>query len=334
MGGTRNGTVPILPEAPSILLLRQDRLGDLLMSSFFLIALRNKFPDARFSLVVGKNNAGAFPLLPVPCDKFLYSKNPMRDLLMLWKIRKRKFDLAIDLTDKASVTSSAIMALSGATIRLGVAKENSAVYTVTVPQFSQYSRHVTERVAELLRPLGIDPSTVDKRPVLSIQSRKVPGRVGINVSARTADRSAPPEAMARIAQGVLERGFKEIIVFSAPNDRNRGSKTVQLASDLRVREADRTSRFVEFAEQVASCEYLITVDTSITQIAAAVGIPLVLLLRSEIDQFPWIPIGIPYELYRQAPDLEALEPQPVLALFHRLMERTSTSEAVSEKTVH
>jgi ADP-heptose:LPS heptosyltransferase len=137
--------------------------------------------------------------------------------------------------------------------------------------------------------------------------------------------------MAEIARGVIDRGFKDVIVFSAPDDRSRGTETVRLAGTPFVQAASRTSNFVEFAEQVASCEYLITVDTSITQIAAAMGIPMILLLRSEIDQFPWLPLGIPYEVYRQKPDLTTLEPEPVLALFGRLLERTSAAVTVPEE---
>ncbi len=310
-----------IPESPSILILRQDRLGDLLMSSFFLIALRDRFPGANIAIVLGKNNVGGFPLLPIECKSFLYSKNVLHDFSMLRAIRETKFDLAIDLTDKASVTSSILMALSGAKIRLGVQKENATVYDITVPQFSQYSRHVTERVAEMLRPLGIDPETVDRRPRLKINYKRVKGRVGINVSARTSERSAPPEAMAKIAQGVLEMGIDEVIVFSAPHDRERGEKTVRLANNPSIQEAPSVSNFTKFAEQVASCEYLISVDTSITQIASATGLPMVLLLRSEIDQYPWIPIGSPFEIHRQHPDMKTLEPQPVLNLFKKLIAR-------------
>ncbi|MDP4198811.1 MAG: glycosyltransferase family 9 protein [Bacteroidota bacterium] len=339
LGKARRHTAALAPEhlvarlgpEPSILLLRQDRLGDLLMSSFFLVALRTRFPGAHIAIVLGKNNAAGFPLLPANCEAFVYSKRFLQDMRMLRTIRKRNFDLMIDLTDKASVTSSIFLALSGAKIRLGVAKENSVVYDLTVPQFAARSRHITERVAEMLRPLGIDPETVDRSPRLNVRANHTPGRVGMNVSSRTADRSAPPAAMAEIARGILSEGVTEVLVFSAPNDRERGRKTVRLANDPHIREAPYVKEFTDLAEQIASCEYLVSVDTSVTQIASAAKVPMVLLFNAEIDQFPWTPIGVPFEIHRQRPNLESLEPQPVLALFKKLMVQSATSIVAQPK---
>ncbi len=315
-----------LPDSPSILLLRQDRLGDVLMSTFVLTALRERFPRSRIAILLGKNNQEVIPLLPISCDAFIYRKRIVADLLMMRRIRKQQFDIAIDLTDKASVTSSMILALTRAKLSIGVEKENSVVYDITVSRASQMETHITDRVAELLHPLGIDPPTVDKRPKLNIRPSRYIGRIGLNVSSRTADRSAPPAASAEIARGALEMGFPEVLVFAAPHDRTRGEETLRLAGDPHVHLAEKLASFAAFAEQVATCEYLITVDTSIIQIAAAAGIPMVLLFKPMFDERPWTPVGVPYELYTQQPALSALEAEPVLLLFRKLLRRIASSD--------
>ena len=311
----------LIPESPSILILRQDRLGDVLMSTFFLAALREHYPKSRIAMLLGKNNREVIPLLPFPCETFLYSKNLLADFKMLRKIRHEKFDMVIDLTDKASVTSSILLSQIGAKLRVGIEKENSVVYDITVPRPSQTEVHITERVAKLLRPFGIDPATVDRRPRLNLNVQRQKGRVGLNVSSRTVDRSAPASASAEIARGALALGFSEVIVFAAPHDRSRGEETVQIANDPRINLAEQKPTFSEFAEQIASCEYLITVDTSVIQIAAAAGIPMVLMFKPMSDEHPWTPVGVPYEFYTQHPSLASLEPQPVLDLFKKLIAR-------------
>ncbi len=322
-----------IPESPSILLLRQDRLGDMLMSTFFLAALRERFPKSRIAILLGKNNTGVIPLLPFPCETFVYRKRLIPDLKMLRTVRREKFDVALDLTDKASVTSSILLTQIRAKVSIGVEKENSVVYDITVPRPSQTEVHITERVAELLRPFGIDPKTVDKRPRLKLSVIRQVGRIGLNVSSRTEDRSLPPGASAEIARGVLELGFPEVLVFAAPHDRARGEETRRLASDSRVHFAPESVSFAAFAEQIASCEYLITADTSVIQVAAAAGIPMVLLFRPMSDEHPWTPVGVPFEFYTQYPALSALEPQPVLLLFSRLLERVAKQSAATSETI-
>ncbi len=310
-----------IPDSPSILILRQDRLGDVLMSTFFLAALREHYPKSHIAILLGKNNEAVIPLLPFSCETFVYQKKILRDLKMLRQIRSEHFDVAIDMTDKASVTSSILLSKIGAKLNVGIEKENSVVYDITVPRPSQMDIHITERVAELLRPFGIDPKVVDKRPRLNLTIKRQMGRIGLNVSSRTPDRSAPASGSAEIARGVLNLGFPEVLVFTAPHDRLRGEETVQFANDKRVHLAESKQTFVEFAEQIATCEYLITVDTSVIQIAAAARIPMVLMFRPMNDEHPWTPVGVPFELYTQYPSLDALEPQPVLNLFKKLIGR-------------
>jgi ADP-heptose:LPS heptosyltransferase len=319
--------------SPSILLLRQDRLGDVIMSTFILRALRKKYPDSRIGILLGKNNAGVEPLLPFGCEVFLYSKNLRSDWKTIGRLRRAAFDIAVDMTDKASVTSSMLIAAIGAKLNIGVEKENAVVYDITVPRFSQERVHITRRVAELLRPFGIDPETVDRSPILKIESRKVAGRIGFNVSSRSEDRSAPPAACAEIARGVLGQGFQEVVVFAAPNDRMRGETVVTMGNDSRIYLAEKTASFSEFAEQIASCEYLITVDTSVIQVAAAAKIPMLLLFKPMPGEHPWTPVGVSFEIYTQHPRLESLEPEPVLALFSKLVDRNSNVDEISDAVI-
>jgi ADP-heptose:LPS heptosyltransferase len=319
IGGFRQPHNSKIPDSPSILILRQDRLGDVLMSTFFLAALHDRYPNSRMAILLGKNNQEVIPLLPFPIETFIYRKNFFADLSMLRNIRQIHFDVVIDMTDKASVTSSILLAKIGAKIRVGIQKENSAVYDITVPRPSQMDVHITERVAEMLHPFGIDPATVDRRPRLNLIFQQRKGRAGLNVSSRTPDRSAPAKASSEIALGVLSLGFSEVLVFCAPHDRLRGEETIRLANDPRVHLAETVPTFTQFAQQIASCEYLITVDTSVIQIAAAAGIPMVLMFRPMNDEHPWTPVGVPFELYTQYPSLAELEPQPVLNLFKKLI---------------
>ena len=71
-----------IPESPSILILRQDRLGDVLMSTFFLAALREHYPKSHIAILLGKNNEAVIPLLPFSCETFVYQKKYL--VLMYW----------------------------------------------------------------------------------------------------------------------------------------------------------------------------------------------------------------------------------------------------------
>ncbi len=48
---------------------------------------------------------------------------------------------------------------------------------------------------------------------------------------------------------------------------------------------------------------------------------MVLLFRPMPGEHPWTPVSVPFEIHTQYPSLEALEPQPVIDLLKRLMDR-------------
>ncbi len=310
--------IAALGPSPSILLLRQDRFGDVLMSSFMLTTLRERYPNSKISILLGKKNAAAAPMLPIPCDVFVYRKQPAEDWKMLRALRKQKIDIAIDMTDKASVTSSILLTMIGARVTIGVEKENSVVYDVTVPRLNTETVHVARRTAELLRPFGIDPDTVNLQPRAKIAINRVAGRVGFNVSARVPERCAPAGASAAIVAGLLKSGIREVVIYADPDDRTRGEEIVRTVNNPRVTLAPNAPGFPAFAEQIATCEYLITTDTSVVQIAAAAGIPTLVLFNPTPGLHFWTPQGVPFEEYVQHPQLAALEPQPALALFKKL----------------
>jgi len=118
-----------------------------MMSTFLIGAFREKYPKSKIGILLGKNNVAVFPLLPFDCEKYLYSKNIIADIKELRKIRREKFDYAIDMTDKASVTSSILLSFIGARVNVGIAKENDVMYDIVVPRPSQMEVHITERVA-------------------------------------------------------------------------------------------------------------------------------------------------------------------------------------------
>ena len=316
-----------LGPTPTILFLRQDRLGDVIMSTPIMIAIRDRFPAAKMILLLGKNNTGAIPLLPFPMEIAVYRKSILKDWSTIRRLRKQKIDLVIDLTDKASVTSSLLVGFVRGKIALGIEKQNDTVYDITVPRLDQESVHVARRIAELLRPLGIDPDRIDLRPRIGMTTEsRIPGRVGFNITARVEERCAPTEPSAVIARTITElRGVGEVIILFDPREVERAKEIVRLASSPQVHLARTTTSFLDFARLISTCEYLITTDTSVVQIAAALDIPMLVLANPTPGEHFWTPQGVLFELWEQRPALRELEPQPAIRLFTNLVRRHTTA---------
>ena len=310
-----------LPENPTILFLRQDRYGDAIISTPIIAAIAKRYPQARLSILLGENNKDIGDLLPFRCETYVYRKQLRNDIKMLRSLRKRKIDVLIDMTDNPSATSSIITAMVGARDASGIDKENAESYNVLVERLDRGTFHISRRVAELLRPFGIDPSDIDLRPTLIGAAAKVPGRIALNISGKPT-RYLRPEVNAALAKLLAsDDSCNEVLVFSTPSDAADAGKIVALASDDKVKVAPLTKSFAEFARAIATCEYIVTPDTSVVHLGSAFNTPMVVWY----DMAPptlhhWTPIGVPYEMLVKAPTI-SLTAEEIFASFQLLIRK-------------
>lgn len=328
-----------LGESPSILLLRQDRLGDAIITTPLLVAIRKKFPKAKITMLLGGNNRAIAPLLPADCETVVYTKNPKADRALMRSLRERSFDVMIDLTDNASVTSSMLVTSIQPKVAIGVEKENAVVYDVVVPRIDREKYHITQRIVELLRPLGIDPIDVDLRPQLQLQrAEKVRGRVGINISAGSESRYAPEQVYAQIALAVIQNDdVDEVSLLCEPGDKIIAERIALLTlgevTSGKIAVLGPTPSYADFATLLSTCEVLITPDTSIVHLGAALELPMVVIYAPiPTGLHYWTPLGVPYEMCIQRPSLASLEPGTVIALFNTLWKRLHHAKANSVTT--
>ncbi len=123
---------PMAPESfaeidpGSILVIRQhNQMGDMLLAVPAFRGLRNRFPNARITLLAASINTDVMMNNPYIDEVLTYAKernrrNPFNLLRFVRSIRGRRFDLVIVLnTVSFSVTSMLLAAVSGARLRIG-----------------------------------------------------------------------------------------------------------------------------------------------------------------------------------------------------------------------
>ena len=321
-------TLPLqLPDSPTILILRQDRFGDAIITTPLLVALKERYPTARLMVLLGEKNKSIAPLLPIECDTFVYRKNLATDIALLWTIRKIQVDVLIDLQDNASATSSIITAAVSARYSIGIEKENASSYNVLAKRLDQKTVHISRRIAEVLRPLGIDPDTISLQPKLNILfPPRIAGRIAVNISVGKSSCWVPPHVQSQICALVSSvPDTQEVLVFAHPKDKKEQEEVIRLANTMKVKPAPLTNSFVEYALLLSSCEILLTPDTSTVHLGAALGIPMVAYyLRSSLHY--WTPIGVEYRMLTKD-NLQDISVNNVLVLFKELLDEVATTNA-------
>lgn len=131
------------------------RVGDVIVSTSFLRALRRRFPKARIRLVVGWRGVSVLPLIPF-IDEWAVLEKPQRlggHLRLAWSLIARPCDLLIDLNSSFSKTSSIIARLARARVRVAFDKGRGSGVFDQVLCAPLVAEHMYDRYARLAAAL-------------------------------------------------------------------------------------------------------------------------------------------------------------------------------------
>ena len=138
----------------SILVIQLKRLGDVILTTPALSALRKIYPEAKITLLIDHHSAELAPAIPNVNEVWIYNRKASFNLW--FDLVRRRFDLCLDFTgnDRSALASF----LSKSARRVGfsfLAKRavRSWVYTQLI-QSAVRDKHTVEHYIDLVRSLG------------------------------------------------------------------------------------------------------------------------------------------------------------------------------------
>jgi ADP-heptose:LPS heptosyltransferase len=330
------------------LFVRQDRIGDVLVSTPLIYALKGKYPNAVVDFVLSSNNHFVLKNEPLVRKRWVYRKTLASAWNLLKSIRREKYDFVIDLMDNPSATSTVLCMLAGGGWNVGLSKENAYSYDVVVPLISRKDNHIIDRLAALLSVFDIDPDNVDLRVRYSVldESREFAARyiekrqikekrlIGINISPGEGTRFWGMENYQALIRWLrAEHREDSLLVLYQPFDRAVAQAIVQPFEDVLL--SPETITFDQFAALVQRLWVLVTPDTSAVHLAAAFSIPsVVLYVQSNKEIRIWEPYGsLSESLVTDVDDLRTISLDRVVQAFQRLSKTLESTPRKDLQTV-
>ncbi|SFM05459.1 glycosyltransferase family 9 protein [Pelosinus propionicus] len=274
-------------------------IGDLVLSTPTVRALRNKYPDAVIDMLVVPWSAQVVGGNPYADHVYIYDKKGIhRSIKNLWhlifSLRSQKYDLVI--AANFAVRGAMLAKAIGARYRVGYDAQHAGIFlTHTVSSKRTSVKHETENQLEVLKPLDInttdfslayrhnpvDVESMQKKVSLSSERPIVVicpfGRHPLN-SWKIEGYIDVLRSLSAIANCYLIGGKAEAEKLEEINQESGGCVQV-LAGTLTIN---------ELAAFLALSNLVITVDTGPMHIASAVGVPI-LALFGRSDSRVWGP---------------------------------------------
>lgn len=288
-----------------VLLLRLERIGDLVMTLGAIDAVRTRVPDAAIHLVVGSWNEALARLIPgidsvetvdVPWlarDGAGASKRAL--LARSWAWRARRFDLGINF--EPDIRSNLLIGLSGARRRVGFWTGGGGALLTDAVAYAPHSHTLTNALRLVDAAL---PSAVDARPSAApmppYPRLRIPDEVreratqilagagtqrvlvGLHASAGRQVKQWHLNRFAQVATWLARERGARIVLTGTPDDRPLvDSVNAALPPDVPALAVTHSIDLSVLAGLLEQLSLFITSDTGPMHLAAAVGTPVVAL---------------------------------------------------------
>ncbi|MDP3722160.1 MAG: glycosyltransferase [Candidatus Omnitrophota bacterium] len=277
---------------PRILLWKLSALGDVVLSTPSLRAVRRQFPEGHLALVVGRAAYEAVARCPYLNELFIYDprgkdRGIRRQLAFLRRLRRGAFDLSVDLQNSRGTHLMAWWA--GVPVRIGYRRKlgwllNRGVRLPRVVLTPIAHQHHLLRQAGLAPDgdaLELWPSPADEqaaRRLLGSAETQAPAiRVGIHPggSPRWKTKRWDLTRWARLCQALAQRHI-QVVVTGGPEERPLAEALARMTQAPLLVATGRTS-LMELACLIKQCQVFIAHDSATLHVAAAVGTPTVAL---------------------------------------------------------
>ena len=310
-------------KARDILVMRLDNIGDVIMISPALRAIKENLPECRLTLMASPSGAHAASLLPW-VDEVLPQRVLWQDLGFLdfepareWELVKtlsdRHFDAAVIFTSFSQSPHPAgfLCYLAGVPLRLGESKEFGGAVLTTEVAAAPDEIHQVERNLRLIESVGLqvsDRSLCIQIPTVAQQeATSTLLQYGVGVGAEyillnpwTSCQSRNYDSQ-RFAAAALQLALDTkwpVVVTGVPKDRDHSGSLLKALSPYAI-DLIGTTTLAQLAALIANAQLVLTNNTSTMHLADATRTPSVVMFAGTEYESQWRPRHSSSRLLRQ-----------------------------------
>jgi heptosyltransferase II len=328
----------------NILVIRLDRIGDMVMTTPVFRALKEKRPDARITVLTNPVNKNVVINNPfIDCilvyDRENKNKSLSSRLSFFKDVRKMGFDLVVDPYLDYELNTAIITRFVGSRYRLGFEFAGRGIfynirYHSNVFPVSADKKHMIDYYLNLVTCLGVETKKRQPEVFLSSEEReKASGLlekegvnpdnriIGIHPGGNYESQRWPVERFAAISDYLIDSYGMKVIIFGGRDERHLISEFRDYAVKVPIVLDKLNLR--EFMSVLSNCSLFLCNNSGPLHIATALNIPTVSTMGPTVP-FHWWPCGKNHTVLRK--DLDCSPCKKGICETHECMELITTND--------
>ena len=266
-------------------------LGDMVMSTAFVKAVKEQYPDAEIDLIAKKGIDILLDYFPPHGQRYIFSKEEYKGISGAWRFGKKiasqkKYDLFFCLPD--SISSATMGFAIGASKRVGYKKELRTIL-LTQAYNKKINQHRVEEYIDLLQQFS---GKIIGHLLVSLDAGKIEksNAIIINLNSEASSRRLPPEKAVSIINTVRKNTDLELILVGAIKEKEFVDAVFDKLEDKsNCRNIAGTTSLPELVQLFAAARLALTTDSGPAHLANALGTPTIVLFGAGNEQntAPW-----------------------------------------------
>ncbi|NJN17415.1 MAG: glycosyltransferase family 9 protein [Oscillochloris sp.] len=325
-------TITDIPEAwrsvKRILAIRLDNLGDMLLMTPALHAIKESLPGVELSVLAGPVGAQAARLNPDVDDVIVYHspqmdpwgqlpQDPEREFALIATLRERNFDAAVIFTSfrQSSLPQAYVCYLAGIPLRLAASIDGCGSLLTTRHRHPEHLMHEVERALDLVGAVGFRSNQRDLVLQVPPEARRTAEAWLANACAGAMSRplivihpgctmparTYPWQMYSEVADLATSQ-LNATVVVSGTQDEHELVEQIRNQSRYPLISAAGALAFPEFTALIAMADLVITNNTGPMHMAAALKTPVISLFALTNPPEQWGPWRVPHrQLFYDVP---------------------------------
>ncbi len=276
-----------LAEVNKVLVIRLSSLGDILLTTPLLRALKNLNPNLSIDFLLRQEYVEALELNPNINQLFFFTRNDFENLKLLNQLSGKKYDLIIDLQNNLR-SRGIVSKLKGNKLRFDKKSFQKILLVKTKINLLKTAPPIPVRYASVIDGLELDSKGLelitDKQPSAILKSKN--NLIGISPGSRHFTKRWPAEYFIQLSRFLLQNNFN-VVIFGGKSDSEICRYINQQIPEIINLQNDND--LLQTAADMKLCSAVVCNDSGMMHTASAVGVKVLAIFGSSVKEFGFAP---------------------------------------------
>lgn len=293
----RETRLPSKRAIKSILFLRHDRIGDMVLSTAALKALREGYPQAKVTVLASELNCEILKHNPNVDDIIIYKG-------LKWfikKIRPRRYDLVIDPFLTYEMKQAVMTYVAGRKYRIGFEEAGREIFFNVRGPTASSPKQMVDHLLDLAELAGGKREGCKPEVFLSdteiqwaneaLAEKGISANeliIGIHPGAHYPSQRWSAERFGEVAKQIVEQSLAKVILVGSSDEEGLLEVVKKsVGEEIQIFSCDSIRKFVAL---LSRCNLLVCNNSGPMHIAAALNVPTVSMIGPTVTTL-WLPYG-------------------------------------------